>query len=486
MKKFKARRILKIIWGISILFSACLGYIFYLALSALIWSPEPKVVNDLLGMLLTSVLLLGMWFAIIKRGCNEKIESKVKKVDLLTLPLEVENKVAGLMFVGIVFLLMGVGVLLITISNDTVDFVIVIVVFLLILSGGFLILQRLMAAGKVILSVDEVGITYRPTTLLKQQTIGPIPWSEITEIGIKTISTGRGSQSYFQVQALDPERYTLNKKRGILFEKVRQFGLRLTHDEKTAILAPLSLLKIKADALVLVCQHEQAKHQMNDHEILQEVEEPVREEEQLQPSPIEASSKISEARQSKQKLAYILTAMIFLAIAIFGGFSYLNTQNKYAGLKNKTQYIITTDEKENSEIILSFKIFADARSQYPVVLFATELDDNISIDRESIADLIKLQDGVIKEDKIYHLQSEGDNVASYSKFKVQKGSITLDLDNNMARLILGDADYLKLSELESNAKAGYIKAKLQYEDGETPENVRIYTVANLKKNYDLE
>lgn len=267
---------------------------------------------------------------------------------------------------------------------------------------------------------------------------------------------------------------------------MRQFGLRLTHDEKTAILAPLSLLKIKADALVLVCQHEQAKHQMNDHEILQEVEEPVREEEQLQPSPIEASSKISEARQSKQKLAYILTAMIFLAIAIFGGFSYLNTQNKYAGLKNKTQYIITTDEKENSEIILSFKIFADARSQYPVVLFATELDDNISIDRESIADLIKLQDGVIKEDKIYHLQSEGDNVASYSKFKVQKGSITLDSDNNMARLILGDADYLKLSELESNAKAGYIKAKLQYEDGETPENVRIYTVANLKKNYDLE
>lgn len=95
------------------------------------------------------------------------------------------------------------------------------------------------------------------------------------------------------------------------------------------------MLKIKADALVLVCQHEQAKHQMNDHEILQEVEEPVREEEQLQPSPIEASSEISEARQSKQKLAYILTAMIFLAIAIFGGFSYLNTQNKYAGLKTK-------------------------------------------------------------------------------------------------------------------------------------------------------
>ena len=84
MKKFKARRIPKIIWGISILFSACLGYIFYLALSALIWSPEPKVVNDLLGMLLTSVLLLGMWFAIIKRGCNEKIESKLKK--LICLP----------------------------------------------------------------------------------------------------------------------------------------------------------------------------------------------------------------------------------------------------------------------------------------------------------------------------------------------------------------------------------------------------------------
>ena len=486
MKKFKASRIPKVIWGLAILVSVCLGYIFYLALSALLWSSEAKVVSDLLGMLLTSAILFGIWFVLIKRGCNEKIDSKTKKVDLLALPLEVKNTVIIYVLLGIICLLSGIAVLFINTSNKGVDFIFVVAGCIWIIIGGFLILQRVMGAGKVILRVDEVGMTYRTTRFLKQQTIGPIPWSEITEIGIKTISMGRSSQRYFQVQTLDPERYTIKKKRGALFEKIRQFSLNLTQDEKTAILAPLPILKVKADALVLTCQHELSKYQVNDDEVLQEVNLPVRAEEDGQVLPIEAKSETPEVHQRRQKLAYILTAMIFLAIAIFGGLSYLNTQTKYAGLKNKTQYLITTDEHDEPEIILSFKIFADARNQYPVVLFATELDDNIPIDQESIADLIKLQDGVIKKDKIYQLQSEGDTVASYSKFKVQKGSITLDLDNNIARLILGDAAYLKISVQASTAKAGYIKAKLQYEDGETPESVRIYTVANLKKNYDLD
>jgi hypothetical protein len=338
----------------------------------------------------------------------------------------------------------------------------------------------------VILRVDETGVTYRPTILLKQRTIGPIPWSEITEIGIKTISTGRSSQSYFQVQAHDPARYTVKKKRSAFFEKVSQFGLRLTQDEQTAILAPLSLLKINADALVVTCQQEMLKHQDEAVETVQDIDLPVTESENGQPSPIEAISETPEARQRSQRLAYSLTALIFVGIAIFAGLGYLNKQSKYAGLKNKTQYMITTDDTQNPEIILSFKIFDDARSKYPVVLFATELEENLSVNKENIADLIKLQDGVIKKDKIYSLQSEGDNVASYSKFKVHKGNITLDLENDVASLIFGNADYLKLSPSKSKTKAGYFKAKVQYEDGEATENVRIYTVANLEKSYDLD
>lgn len=501
MKKFKAGRIPKLVWILAILLSSGLGYIFYLALSALLWSPAPKVVNAVIGLLVTSGLVIVIWTVIIKRGLNETIQPKVKTIVPLPLPLVVENSVAKLLAVGIFCLLMGGLVCVMGFVSDERSIWLVLLGFFILMLGLFVVIQRLKAAGQIILRIDEVeGITYSPTVFLKQRVTGPIPWSDITAIDIKTVSAGRSRQSYFQVQVPDPSLYQTGTAKGRKPNRLAQFGLNLTNDANSVILAPLTMLKIKADVLLVTCLQEQAKHQ-SDQVITQEISEtttqaaietaelesalPIIGDSAIQVSPFETSAESLETRKRHKKLANALTVMIVVVLTIFSGVAYLTTQNKYAGLKNKTQYILTTDQA-HPDMLLSFKIFSDARNQYPVVLFATKVVDNLSINERYVADLVKLQDQVIQKDKIYNLQHEGATVASYSKFKVEKGSLILDLDNGVANMVLGNATFMRLMDIKSNSQSDYQTARIQFSEDEPSETVRIYTVDKLKKSQLLE
>lgn len=495
MKQFKAGRIPKTIWLLASLVSIVLVYILYLALSALLWSPNAKVGNDLLGICISAVLLVLIWGFVIKRGFNEQVKSKEKQVERLTLPLVVENAMLKLMIVGIFCSLLGGLVLVMASVSDDRSIWIALLGLIILLLGLFVVIQRVMSAGKVILRVDEFGITYSPTVFLQQKVTGPIPWSDITDIGIKTVSTGRGSQSYFQVQVTDPTIFQSGKKKGRTPSKLAQFGLSLTQDEQTAISAPLSMLKIKSDALVLTCIEELAKHQMysadrQTTDILaeqtfvtpnQEMLTTSSDESSSQMSPFELDAASEATRQRRKKIAYLLTGLVFVVIAAIGVLGYLNQQTKYAGLKNKTQYVITTDET-TPEILFTFKLFNDGRAKYPVALFATEIGDNVAINEVNVTKMFKVQNQVIQGDKIYNFQKDGNYVASYSKYKVDKGSITLSLDNGIANMIFPGVDFIRVKAMSFDRQAGYFKAQLQLSEAQTSQVIRIYQNDSFSKH----
>ncbi len=479
MKKFKVGRISPIIWFFAVLLTIIVILVFWTALAAFL-DGSKKVVNDFAGMGVCIGILLLIWLPIVKRGKNEEIPLRLKQKENLAIPLEVKNTWLFLTMIGIFIALLGILLVVVGVSSSIG---MIIIGSLLILLGIFILIQRLAAHGKVILRVDEHGITYSPMRLTEQRKVGPISWNEITDIGLKTIYSGRSSQTYLKVSVVDVTKYYTEGQRERyaehpLYHRFMNFGMRLTNDENTAILAPVSMLKVNSYALERICQEEWFKHQEN---IVSTEKEEIHQAEPERSPIFENPIENSENHRKKRRKANVWTGLIVLVILIIGIFGFVSTQGKYAGLKNQTQYFVTTNEEQNQTIYFSFKIVDDARAKYPVVLFATALDENDEINQANIATLVKVQNEVIKGSKIYKLQQEGNHFGAYAKYKVTKNMLKLDFTDSAGNLIITDADYLELSQIKKAEHGNYFTAQLKFNDNQAAENVRIYTSQALEK-----
>lgn len=288
----------------------------------------------------------------IQRGKNDKIVV----LNSLVLPLEVKFCSVKLTISSIFVLGIGIVLLLGYISGGNPAFgILCLTVFMLIL-GIMMVIICIKSYGKVILKIDDVGITYHPLTLAKQRHICPVLWSDITSIDEKVISYGRGCQSDQQVDVMNPEIYLI-KSSGKLFDKLTRFINKPFSVENTVILAPLSLLKIKTSLLLVTCHDAYRKHEIRqtNKEIAmkQEAErvKPMAESkagvaptiEQISSSPFDIENEPGK-RQRTKKLANFLTLTFLLIFLMVAGFSFFKSQTKYAGLKNKTQYFVTKSE----------------------------------------------------------------------------------------------------------------------------------------------
>ena len=287
--KFKASRISGFIWIISLLVTAFFVLIFWLALSALLFSPHPKVAHDIMG-IVGSLLVFGLLFFMLnRRGRNDKVltrhEKLVQKVketqDQITVngddALNVKNAWILLTIIGLLCLPLGFALLMMAWGEH--KFGMSLLGLFIILVGIFVIIQRISSIGKTILSVDKQGITYTPTTLIHQQKYKRIPWQDINAVYLRTISAGRSQQTYLYVEVDHPDNYfpagTKNKlKKHTNYRKFYNFGNKLMHVENVAIAVPVTMLKINKTFLEEYCQETlreyQVSHQRSDDLLIEE------------------------------------------------------------------------------------------------------------------------------------------------------------------------------------------------------------------------
>lgn len=178
---------------------------------------------------------------------------------------------------------------ILTDSKNTI--LILLLACLIIIVGIVLAFLCIKSKGQVILTVDEEGITYRPIAFGKYESVGPVRWTDITDIDIKTVHAGKSTQSYFQVQVKNLADYHLGKNKKS-YHNLSKYNLGGGNVDHTAILAPLAMLKVKKDALLATCLVEHAKHPQLEPENDAE-----------QPYEIESNTSISDSVQLESENA---------------------------------------------------------------------------------------------------------------------------------------------------------------------------------------
>lgn len=402
---------------------------------------------------------------------------KKNKDKQLPIPLEVKASMIKLTIATIIVLLLGIGMLfsLMTDSKNTVS--LFLLACLLIIVGITLVLLCIKSKGQVILSVDEKGITYQPMSLGKSKSIGPVLWSDITDIDIKVVHAGKSTQRYFEVQVQNPDFYKLKKTKS----KLSKFSLGGKKMDNTVILAPLSMLKVKKDALLTTCLAEYANHPQEVREqAINYFDETVSDSSQMSPIAFETGD---PQRQKMKKKANLIAIALIIIVLVGGGLSFFKTQSKYAGLKNNTQYYMTVNETETPDIIFSFKLYDSMRAKYPVILFATQYDENTPLNNDNVKALKNIQNQVIQKDKIYALKQDDDKFASYSKYQIKDKKINMDLIDGAGKYLFDNVDYLKIANIKRDNQKHYYTATLysRQDNKDQSLKVRIYSETDLDK-----
>lgn len=415
----------------------------------------------------------------------------------LAIPLEVKASIIKLAITSISILVLGIVMFLgFIFMPDTPILVLLFGIFFIII-GIMVGIICVKSNKQIILRVDETGITYQPVSFGEQQIVGPVLWSDMTDISMKVVSAGKSTQRYLQVQVKNPTDYKLKQSKPIL-GKFSKFNLASKTPDFTVILAPLSMLKIKNDALLATCQREFETYQHLANELSsQQQDESQYDMTHVQPFQVEADSAMSSPfeildtnpnRQATQKLATRLTIILIILILVGGGLSYFKAQSKYAGLKNKTPYYLTENKGEVPDVLFSFKIFSSIKAKYPVILFATQYKMNTILNKDNIDILNNVQNQVIQDDKIYALKNDGNFYASYSKYQIKDKQIKMDLIDGAGKYILGDVDYLNIGNIKRDNQNLYYTGILESrQDNKTNRvQVRIYSSADLSKIKDYQ
>lgn len=415
----------------------------------------------------------------------------------LAIPLEVKASIIKLAMISISILVLGIVMFLgFTFTPDTPILVLLFGIFFII-AGIMVGIICVKSKKQIILRVDETGITYQPVSFGKQQIVGPVLWSDIIDISIKVVRSGKSTQRYLEVQVKNPTDYQLKKTKPIR-DRLSKFNLASKTPDFTVILAPLSMLKIKNDALLATCQREFETYRHLASEVSSEQQDESQHDlTHAQPFQIKTDSAMSSPfetqdtnpnRQVTQKLATRLTILLIILIFIGGGLSYFKAQSKYAGLKNKTQYYLTENKGETPDILFSFRIFSSLKAKYPVVLFATQYKTNTALTKDTVDALNNVQNQVIQDDKIYALKNDGDYYASYSKYQIKDKQIKMDLIDGAGKYIFGDVDYLNIGDIKRDDQKHYYTATLEsrQENKSNSLKVRIYSSADLTKIKDYQ
>lgn len=413
----------------------------------------------------------------------------------LAIPLEVKASIIKLAMISICILVLGIVMFLgFIFTPDTPILVLLFGIFFIIV-GIMVGIICVKSKKQIILSVDETGITYQPVSFGKQQIVGPVLWSDMTDISLKVVRSGKSTQRYLEVQVKNPTDYQLKRTKPIL-EKLSKFNLASKTPDLTVILAPLSMLKIKNDALLATCQREfETYRHLASKSSSEQQDGSQYDMTHVQPFQIKTDSVMSSPfeiqetnpnRQATQKLATRLTILLIIIIFIGGGLSYFKAQTKYAGLKKNTQYYLTQNKGEMPDIFFSFKIFSSLRAKYPVILFATQYKTNTLLNKDNIDTLNTVQNQVIQKNKIYALKNDGNFFASYTKYKVKDKQIKMDLIDGAGKYIIGDVDYLNIGNIKRDNQKHYYTATLESRQDNKTESikVRIYSSADLTKIKD--
>lgn len=423
---------------------------------------------------------------------------KKNKDKQLPIPLEVKASMLKFTIATIIVFLIGLGMLFSQITDNKYTLSLLLLACFLIIVGIILAFLCIKSKGQVILRIDEKGITYLPMSFGTPKGVGPVLWSDITEIDIKVVSSGKSTQRYLQVQAKNPADYQVKKTKS----KLSTFNLGWSKSDNTVILAPLAMLKVKSDALLATCLTEHAKHPelTNAADIKQELTHEADTQysdlshkaelqhsfETASDSPINSPITFQNSdphRQKKKTRANLIAVALIIIILIGGGLSYLKTQSKYAGLKNNTQYYMTEDKTESPDIIFSFKLYNSMRAKYPVILFATQYNQNSTLNKDNVNALKKVQNEVIQKDKIYALKQDDNKFASYSKYQIKDNIINMDLIDGAGKYLFDNVDYIKIANIKRDNQKHYNIATLYLKKDNKNKslNVRIYSEADLNK-----
>ena len=415
----------------------------------------------------------------------------------LAIPLEVKASIIKLAITSISILVLGIVMFLgFIFTPDTPILVLLFGIFFIIV-GIMVGIICVKSKKQIILRVDETGITYQPVSFGKQQIVGPVLWSDMIDISMKVVRAGKSTQRYLEVQVKNPTDYQLKKTKPIL-DKLSKFNLASKTPDLTVILAPLSMLKIKNDALLATCQREFETYRHLARELSSEQQDESHHDlTHAQPFQIKTDSAMSSPfeiqetnpnGQATQKLATRLTIILIILIFIGGGLSYFKAQSKYAGLKNKTQYYLTENKGESPDILFSFSIFSSLKAKYPVVLFATQYKTNTVLTKDTVDALNNVQNKVIQDDKLYALKNDGDYYASYSKYQIKDKQIKMDLIDGAGKYILGDVEYLNIGDIKRDNQKHYYTATLESRQDNKSNSlkVRIYSSADLTKIKDYQ
>lgn len=144
---------------------------------------------------------------------------------------------------------------------------------------------------------------------------------------------------------------------------------------------------------------------------------------------------------------------------------------------------MTESNAESPNIIFSFKLYDSMSAKYPVILFATQYDDNMVLNKKNVKALKAIQNKVIQNDKIYALKQDGDNFASYSKYKIQNNQINMNLVDGAGKYLLANVDYISIANIKRDNQTHHftatLKSRKDNQDQSIP--VNIYSEDDLAK-----
>lgn len=119
----------------------------------------------------------------------------------LAIPFEVKASIVKLGITSLSILALGIVMFFgFIFTPNTPIFLLLFGIFFIIV-GIMVGIICIKSKKQIILRVDETGITYQLVSFGEQQVVGPVLWSDMTDISMKVVRAGKSTQRYLKYKS---------------------------------------------------------------------------------------------------------------------------------------------------------------------------------------------------------------------------------------------------------------------------------------------